>query len=200
VISIERIFDAAMQALAEEFAGTERDATEENLQARARGLLLMAISNKKGAMVLTTGNKSELAVGYATLYGDMVGGYNALKDVPKVLVFELARYRNSLSEVIPHTVISRPPSAELAPDQKDEDSLPPYEVLDRILNLYIDRDYSAADIIAQGFEREIVEKVVRLVDRNEYKRRQAAVGVRISERGFGRDRRYPITNGWKVGE
>lgn len=200
VISIEPIFDAFMQALAEEFAGTERDTTEENLQARSRGVLLMAISNKKGAMVLTTGNKSELAVGYATLYGDMVGGYNALKDVPKVLVFQLARYRNSISEVIPETVITRPPSAELAPDQVDSDSLPPYEILDQILNLYIDRDYSAADIVSRGFERETVARVVRLVDRNEYKRRQAAVGVRISERGFGRDRRYPITNGWKAGE
>ncbi|SEA47783.1 NAD+ synthase [Microbulbifer marinus] len=200
VISIEPIFDAFMGALAEEFAGSERDTTEENLQARSRGVLLMAISNKKGAMVLTTGNKSELAVGYATLYGDMVGGYNALKDVPKVLVFELARYRNTLSEVIPETVITRPPSAELAPDQVDSDSLPPYEILDQILHLYVDKDYSAAEIVARGFERETVERVVRLVDRNEYKRRQAAVGVRISERGFGRDRRYPITNGWRAGE
>ncbi|WP_250464197.1 NAD+ synthase [Microbulbifer litoralis] len=200
VISIESIFDAFMGALAEEFAGSERDTTEENLQARSRGVLLMAISNKKGAMVLTTGNKSELAVGYATLYGDMVGGYNALKDVPKTLVFELARYRNTLSEVIPESVITRPPSAELAPDQVDSDSLPPYDALDHILHLYIDRDSSAADIVAAGYDRETVERVVRLVDRNEYKRRQAAVGVRISERGFGRDRRYPITNGWKAGE
>ncbi|WP_226648780.1 NAD+ synthase [Microbulbifer variabilis] len=199
-IGIEPVFDAFMGALAEEFAGSERDTTEENLQARTRGVLLMAISNKKGAMVLTTGNKSEMAVGYATLYGDMVGGFNALKDVPKVLVFELARYRNTVSEVIPETVITRPPSAELAPDQADTDSLPPYEVLDEILNLYVDRDYSAEQIIKQGFERSIVERVVRLVARNEYKRRQAAVGVRISERGFGRDRRYPITNGWKAGE
>ncbi|WP_444903781.1 NAD+ synthase [Microbulbifer sp. CnH-101-E] len=199
-IGIEPIFDAFMGALAEEFAGNARDTTEENLQARARGVLLMAISNKKGAMVLTTGNKSEMAVGYATLYGDMVGGFNALKDVPKVLVFELARYRNTVSEVIPETVITRPPSAELAPDQADTDSLPPYEVLDEILNLYVDRDYSAEQIVKQGFERSIVERVVRLVSRNEYKRRQAAVGVRISERGFGRDRRYPITNGWKAGE
>ncbi|WP_444899120.1 NAD+ synthase [Microbulbifer sp. VAAC004] len=199
-IGIEPIFDAFMGALAEEFAGSARDTTEENLQARARGVLLMAISNKKGAMVLTTGNKSEMAVGYATLYGDMVGGFNALKDVPKVLVFELARYRNTVSEVIPETVITRPPSAELAPDQADTDSLPPYEVLDEILNLYVDRDFSAEQIVKQGFERSIVERVVRLVSRNEYKRRQAAVGVRISERGFGRDRRYPITNGWKAGE
>ncbi|WP_237060509.1 NAD+ synthase [Microbulbifer sediminum] len=200
VISIEPIFDAFMGALADEFANTERDTTEENLQARSRGVILMAISNKKGAMVLTTGNKSEMAVGYATLYGDMVGGYSALKDVPKILVYELARYRNTLSEVIPETVITRPPTAELAPDQMDSDSLPPYEILDEVLNLYIERDCSAADIIARGFDAEMVERVVRLVDRNEYKRRQSAVGVRISERGFGRDRRYPITNGWKAGE
>ncbi|WP_078084490.1 NAD+ synthase [Microbulbifer mangrovi] len=200
VIGIEGIFDAAMKALESEFAGSERDTTEENLQARARGMLLMAISNKKGFMVLTTGNKSEMAVGYATLYGDMVGGYNALKDVPKILVYELSRYRNTVSEVIPETVITREPSAELAPDQVDSDSLPPYEVLDEILRLYIDLDHSAADIIARGFDEATVMRVVRLVDRNEYKRRQAAVGVRISERGFGRDRRYPITNGWKAGE
>jgi len=200
VISIEGIFDASMKALESEFAGSERDTTEENLQARARGMLLMAISNKKGAMVLTTGNKSELAVGYATLYGDMVGGYNALKDVPKTLVFELSRYRNSISEVIPETVITRPPSAELAPDQVDSDSLPPYDVLDQILDLYIHHDHSAAYIIQQGFDEATVMRVVTMVDRNEYKRRQAAVGVRISERGFGRDRRYPITNGWKAGE
>ncbi|WP_445355099.1 NAD+ synthase [Microbulbifer sp. EKSA008] len=199
-ISIEPIFDSFMGALAEEFAGSERDTTEENLQARSRGVLLMAISNKKGAMVLTTGNKSEMAVGYATLYGDMVGGFNALKDVPKVLVFELARYRNTISEVIPETVITRPPSAELAPDQVDSDSLPPYEILDQILNLYVDQDHSAEEIIQRGFQREDVERVVRLVGRNEYKRRQAAIGVRISERGFGRDRRYPITNGWKLGD
>ncbi|WP_160154501.1 NAD+ synthase [Microbulbifer sp. ALW1] len=200
VIGIEGIFDASMKALEGEFAGSERDTTEENLQARARGMLLMAISNKKGFMVLTTGNKSEMSVGYATLYGDMVGGYNALKDVPKILVYELSRYRNSVSEVIPETVITREPSAELAPDQVDSDSLPPYEVLDEILRLYIDRDMSATAIIAKGFDEEVVMRVVRLVDRNEYKRRQAAVGVRISERGFGRDRRYPITNGWKAGE
>ncbi|GAB2526001.1 NAD+ synthase [Microbulbifer agarilyticus] len=200
VIGIEGIFDAAMAALAKEFEGSERDTTEENLQARARGMLLMAISNKKGYMVLTTGNKSEMAVGYATLYGDMVGGYNALKDVPKILVYALSRYRNSVSEVIPETVITREPSAELAPDQVDSDSLPPYEILDEILRLYVDHDYSAETIIGKGFDRDVVMRVVRLVDRNEYKRRQAAVGVRISERGFGRDRRYPITNGWQAGE
>ncbi|MCO1335403.1 NAD+ synthase [Microbulbifer sp. OS29] len=199
-ISIEPIFDAFMGSLAEEFSGCARDTTEENLQARSRGVLLMAISNKKGSMVLTTGNKSEMAVGYATLYGDMVGGFNALKDVPKILVFELARYRNTCSEVIPETVITRPPSAELAPDQVDSDSLPPYEVLDEILDLYVDHDHSAEEIIRRGFRRKDVERVVSLVGRNEYKRRQAAIGVRISERGFGRDRRYPITNGWKLGD
>jgi len=159
----------------------------------------MSISNKKGCLVLTTGNKSEMAVGYSTLYGDMAGGFDVLKDVPKILVFELSRYRNSINPVIPERVIERPPSAELAPDQKDEDSLPPYEVLDRILELYVEQDFSAEAIIAEGLDREQVMRVVRLVDLNEYKRRQAPIGVRISQRGFGRDRRYPITSGWKIG-
>lgn len=199
-ISIEPMYEAFMAALSDEFAGTKRDTTEENLQARCRGVVLMAISNKKGYLVLTTGNKSEMAVGYSTLYGDMAGGFDALKDVPKTLVFALSRYRNTLSEVIPETVITRPPSAELAPDQKDEDSLPPYDILDRILELYVEHDYSAEAIISEGFKREQVERVVRLVDVNEYKRRQAPIGIRISQRGFGRDRRYPITSGWKMGE
>jgi len=199
-ISIEPMYNAFMAQLAGEFAGTKRDTTEENLQARCRGVLLMAISNKKGYLVLTTGNKSEMAVGYSTLYGDMAGGFDALKDVPKTLVFALARYRNSLGEVIPETVITRPPSAELAPDQKDEDSLPPYDILDQILYWYVEQDLSAEAIIAKGFARDQVERAVRLVDVNEYKRRQAPVGIRISERGFGRDRRYPITSGWKLGE
>jgi NAD+ synthase (glutamine-hydrolysing) len=199
-ISIEPMYEAFMAALSDEFAGTKRDTTEENLQARCRGVLLMAISNKKGYLVLTTGNKSEMAVGYSTLYGDMAGGFDALKDVPKTLVFALSRYRNTISPVIPETVITRPPSAELAPDQKDEDSLPPYDILDRILELYVEQDYSAEAIISQGFAREQVERVVRLVDINEYKRRQAPVGIRISQRGFGRDRRYPITSGWKLGD
>lgn len=199
-ISIEPMYEAFMAALADEFAGSKRDTTEENLQARCRGVLLMAISNKKGYLVLTTGNKSEMAVGYSTLYGDMAGGFDVLKDVPKTLVFALARYRNQLSNVIPETVITRPPSAELAPDQKDEDSLPPYDILDQILALYVEQDLSAEAIISQGFAREQVERVVRLVDVNEYKRRQAPVGVRISQRGFGRDRRYPITSGWKLGD
>jgi len=200
VFSIEPMYDVFMQTLAAPFEGTKPDTTEENLQARLRGVLLMSLSNKFGSLVLTTGNKSEMAVGYSTLYGDMAGGFDVLKDVPKTLVFRLAWYRNSLSQVIPERVITRPPSAELAPDQKDEDSLPGYDVLDQILNLYVERDYSAEAIVAEGFERADVERVVRLVDINEYKRRQAPIGVRITERGFGKDRRYPITNGWKVGK
>ncbi|WP_221800178.1 NAD+ synthase [Oceanobacter mangrovi] len=200
-ISIAPMYEAFMESLAGEFAGLAVDTTEENLQSRCRGVVLMAVSNKTGYMVLTTGNKSEMAVGYATLYGDMAGGYGALKDVYKTRVFELARYRNSLAdgEVIPQRVIDRPPSAELAPGQIDEDSLPAYPVLDVILESYIERDMSAEDIIAAGFLREDVMRVVRLVDVNEYKRRQAPVGVRVTSRGFGRDRRYPITNGWKAG-
>ena len=160
--------------------------------------MLMAMSNKTGALVLTTGNKSEMAVGYATLYGDMAGGFDVLKDVPKTLVFRLAEYRNSRGLVIPQRVIDRPPSAELSPDQKDEDSLPAYPVLDEILRLYVEHDLSASAIVEAGFEAETVRKIVKLVDRNEYKRRQAAVGPRITQRGFGRDRRYPITSGWAV--
>ena len=200
VFSIEPMYDSFMAALAEPFAGLAADTTEENLQARLRGVLLMSLSNKFRALVLTTGNKSEMAVGYSTLYGDMAGGFDVLKDVPKTLVYRLASYRNGLGAVIPQRVIDRPPSAELAPDQKDQDSLPDYDVLDQILNLYVERDYSAQAIVAEGFEATDVERVVRLVDRNEYKRRQAPIGVRITERGFGKDRRYPITNGWKPGE
>ncbi|WP_432696812.1 NAD+ synthase [Marinobacterium sp. YM272] len=200
VISIEPMYEAFMASLADEFEGTRPDTTEENLQARCRGVLLMAISNKKGYLVLTTGNKSEMAVGYSTLYGDMAGGFDVLKDVPKVLVYRLAEYRNRISPVIPQRVIDRPPSAELAPDQKDQDSLPDYDVLDRILELYVERDYSAKAIIAEGFAEADVNRVVRLVDINEYKRRQAPVGPRLTQRGFGRDRRYPITSGWKPGE
>ncbi|GAB1267310.1 NAD+ synthase [Aurantivibrio infirmus] len=199
-ISIEKIVDAFTEALSSQFEGLKKDTTEENLQARCRGNLLMAISNKKGYLVLTTGNKSEMAVGYATLYGDMAGGFDVLKDVAKTTVFDLARYRNSVSYVIPQSVIDRPPSAELAPDQIDEDSLPPYEVLDQILAAYIEQDESAETIISKGFSRADVEKVLRLVDLNEYKRRQSAIGPRITKRGFGRDRRYPITSGWKIGD
>jgi NAD+ synthase (glutamine-hydrolysing) len=209
VLPIEPMYNAFMLALEDEFAGLAPDTTEENLQSRCRGVMLMAISNKKGYMVITTGNKSEMAVGYATLYGDMVGGYSALKDVYKTIVFQLSRYRNELAaeqggpdkvtEIIPERVIVRPPSAELAPDQIDEDSLPPYAILDQILEYYIEGDMSVDGIIALGFGREDVTRVTRLVDLSEYKRRQAPVGVRVTSRGFGRDRRYPITNGWKAG-
>jgi len=200
VLPIAPMVEAFQQTLAGEFAGLGRDTTEENLQARCRGTLLMAISNKKGYLVLTTGNKSEMAVGYATLYGDMAGGFDVLKDVPKTLVFRLCEYRNREGVVIPQRVIDRPPSAELSPDQKDEDSLPPYPVLDEILRLYVEQDLSAVDIVAAGFDEETVRKVLRLVDLNEYKRRQAAVGARVTQRGFGRDRRYPITSGWRIGD
>ena len=200
VIPIGPMFDAFMGALDEEFAGRAVDTTEQNIQARCRGVLLMAISNKKGFLVLTTGNKSEMAVGYSTLYGDMAGGFDVLKDVPKTLVFELARYRNSIAAVIPERVIERPPSAELAPDQKDEDSLPPYSVLDRILERYVERDMSANAIIDEGFDAETVRRVVRMVDLNEYKRRQAPIGPRITRKAFGRDRRYPVTSGWLAGD
>ena len=201
VLPIESMVKAFTDILAPEFEGYPKDTTEENLQARTRGVTLMAISNKKGYMVITTGNKSEMAVGYATLYGDMVGGYSVLKDVFKTLVFKLCRYRNTLGYVIPERVITRPPSAELAPDQKDEDSLPSYDILDQILQMYIEQDLSAEAIIeSQQFDRETVYRVLRLVDINEYKRRQAPTGVRITARGFGRDRRYPMTNGWHIGE
>jgi NAD+ synthase (glutamine-hydrolysing) len=196
-ISIEPLYESFNEALAEEFEGLAPNITEENMQARCRGVLLMSISNKKNLLVLTTGNKSELAVGYSTLYGDMAGGFDALKDCPKMLVYALARYRNSLSLCIPERVITRPPSAELAPDQKDEDSLPPYEILDAIIEHYVEQDLSASDIIARGFGEDDVRPVLRLIDLNEYKRRQAPVGVRITQRGFGRDRRYPITWAWR---
>ena len=195
--SIEPLYEAFMTTLAPAFEGLEPNITEENLQARCRGVLLMSISNKKNLLVLTTGNNSELAVGYSTLYGDMAGGFDVLKDCPKMLVYALARYRNTLGQCIPERVISRPPSAELAPDQKDEDSLPPYEVLDQIIEHYVERDASRDDMIAAGFSPEDVQRVVRLIDLNEYKRRQAPVGVRISPRAFGRDRRYPITWAWR---
>ncbi len=197
VISIEPMYEAFVAGLAPVFEGYKEDVTEENIQARCRGLTLMAFSNKTGAMVLTTGNKSEMSVGYATLYGDMVGGYNAIKDVPKILVYELAQYRNTISPVIPERVITREPSAELRPDQIDSDSLPEYEVLDPILQMYVEEDCPPADIVAKGYAVADVERVIRLVDRNEYKRRQAAPGVRISKRAFGRDRRYPITSGFR---
>ena len=206
-ISIKSIYDQFVGALASEFEGLAEDVTEQNLQARCRGVLLMAISNKKGYLVLTTGNKSEIAVGYSTLYGDMAGGFDVLKDVSKTLVYELSKYRNELGgtgdsgtfEAIPQRVIDRPPSAELAPGQVDQDNLPPYDILDRILELYIEEDASASAIVAEGFDEQLVRRVVRLVDVNEYKRRQSPTGVRLTRRGFGRDRRYPITNGWPIG-
>jgi NAD+ synthase (glutamine-hydrolysing) len=196
LIKIEPMFEAFLDSLEEAFAGAAVDTTEENIQARCRGIILMAISNKQGRIVLTTGNKSEMAVGYATLYGDMAGGYAVIKDVPKMLVYELANWRNTQAPVIPQRVIDRPPSAELADDQKDEDSLPPYDVLDAILEMYVENQCGLEEIISKGFDREIVRKVLRLVDLNEYKRKQAAPGVRISKRAFGRDRRYPITSAY----
>ena len=197
VLPIESMVAATSQVLAELFAGLPADATEENIQSRCRGMLLMAVSNKTGRMVLATGNKSEMAVGYATLYGDMAGGFAPIKDCLKTLVYRLARYRNEQGQVIPQRVIERPPSAELAPDQKDTDSLPPYEVLDGILTALMLEDLSVDEIIARGFDAETVLKVVGLVRRNEYKRRQAPPGVRISGRAFGRDWRYPITSGYR---
>ncbi len=193
VLPIKPLFNGFCDTLAEEFSGKAFDTTEENLQARIRGMLLMAISNKFGNMVITTGNKSETAVGYSTLYGDMAGGFALIKDVPKTLVYKLAGYRNSISQVIPERIITRPPSAELRADQTDQDSLPAYEILDAIMEAYAEKDLSIEDIIRKGYSKADVERVTRLIDRNEYKRRQAAVGVRITERGFGKDRRYPIT-------
>lgn len=205
--SIVPMFEAFTQSLAPEFAGLPLDATEENIQARIRGTLLMALSNKFGAIVLTTGNKSEMATGYCTLYGDMAGGFAVIKDVAKTLVFQLARWKNlqptrradgSIGPVIPERIITRPPSAELRPDQKDQDSLPPYEVLDAILALYMEEDQSIADIVAAGYAQADVERVTRLIKINEYKRRQAPVGIRITHRAFGRDWRYPITSRFRA--
>lgn len=197
VIPIEPLVSAARGALAPLFAGLAEDTTEENLQARARGILLMAVSNKTGRMVLATGNKSEMAVGYATLYGDMAGGFAPIKDCTKTLVFALARHRNALGPVIPGRVITRPPSAELRPDQKDSDSLPPYDILDPILDALILEDRSVGEIAARGFDQAVVARVLEMVRRAEYKRRQAPPGVRISGRAFGRDWRYPITSGYR---
>ena len=197
VIPIEPMYEAAVRQLKPVLGETEPDATEENIQARCRGLLLMAISNKTGRMLLTTGNKSEMAVGYATLYGDMAGGFAPIKDCSKSLVYELARYRNTLGEAIPERVITRPPSAELRPNQQDTDSLPSYDILDPILEAFIEDDLSVAEITERGFDRAVVIRVLEMVKRNEYKRRQAPPGVRISRRAFGRDWRYPITSGYK---
>ncbi len=195
-IPVEPAYTAFLNMLSESFEGTGADSTEENLQARIRGTILMSFSNKFRWLVLTTGNKSEMATGYTTLYGDMAGGFAVLKDVPKTLVYELTRFRNAMGAtcVVPQAVISRPPSAELRENQKDSDSLPPYEVLDPILKLYVEDDRSVAQIIALGHDAEIVERTARLVDRSEYKRRQAPPGIKITARAFGRDRRLPITN------
>jgi NAD+ synthase (glutamine-hydrolysing) len=206
-IAIAPMFDAFRASLAAEFAGLPEDTTEENLQARIRGTLLMALSNKTGAIVLTTGNKSEMATGYCTLYGDMAGGFAVIKDVAKTLVYRLADWKNqqptlradgSVGPVIPQRIITRPPSAELRPDQTDQDSLPPYEVLDAILSRYMEEDQGIEEIVAAGFARADVERVTRLIKLNEYKRRQAPVGIRITHRAFGRDWRYPITSRFRA--
>jgi NAD+ synthase (glutamine-hydrolysing) len=198
-IGIEPVVQAVQDVLAPHFAGRAADITEENVQSRARGLLLMALSNKFGWLLLTTGNKSELATGYATLYGDMAGGFAVIKDVPKMLVYELARWRNAQEggPLIPASTIEKPPSAELRPDQRDEDSLPPYPVLDRILERYVEQDWTLAEIVAEGHDEATVRRVLRLVDLAEYKRRQAAPGVKITPRAFGKDRRLPITSGFR---
>lgn len=197
VISIEPIYHSILESLATSFANKKSDITEENIQARCRAVILMALSNKFGNLVLTTGNRSEMAVGYCTLYGDMAGGFAVLKDVPKTLVYQLAVYRNKISPVIPERTIHRPPTAELAPDQKDEDTLPPYSILDQILDSYLNHSKSIDEITAQGFDRAMVSKIVNMIRRNEYKRRQSAVGPRINHKSFGKDWRYPITNGFK---
>ena len=194
VIPIGDIYESFAYSLEDEFSGLEPDITEENLQSRCRGVILMALSNKSGELVLTTGNKSETAVGYSTLYGDTAGGFGVLKDVPKTLVYDLSRYRNTISHVIPDRIIDRPPSAELAPDQQDSDSLPDYAILDKIIELYVEQDKSKAEIEASGIDKSMVDRVIRLIDLSEYKRRQAPLGVKITSRGFGKDRRYPITN------
>lgn len=196
-ISIEPVFNSFLATLKESFANKPVDITEENLQARSRGMILMALSNKLGSIVLSTGNKSELAVGYSTLYGDMVGGFCVLKDIWKTIVYRLAHYRNQISAVIPQRVITRAPSAELAHDQFDQDSLPDYAILDQILSAYIERDIDKDVLIQQGFDAHIVERVIRMVNRSEYKRRQAPIGICITTRAFGRDRRYPITSGYE---
>jgi NAD+ synthase (glutamine-hydrolysing) len=198
IIPIEGMFAATQNALQEVFAGRQLDATEENIQARCRGVLLMAITNKNSSMVLTTGNKSEMSVGYATLYGDMAGGFAPIKDCSKLMVYRVSNYRNSIAPAIPQAVIDRPPTAELRADQKDTDSLPPYEVLDPILELFIESDLSVDEICARGFDRTTVGRVLDMVKRNEYKRRQAPPGIRISNRAFGRDWRYPITSGYRT--
>jgi NAD+ synthase (glutamine-hydrolysing) len=198
-IPIEKVFQAYLDMLSEAFEGAEPGVAEENIQARIRGNILMALSNKFGWLVLTTGNKSEMATGYATLYGDMAGGFAVIKDVPKTMVYELAEYRNSIAglELIPNSIINKAPSAELKPEQLDTDTLPPYELLDPVLTAYVEEDKSVEQIIAMGFDKEVIKQVARLVDTSEYKRRQAPPGIKITPRAFGRDRRLPITSWFK---
>ena len=198
-IEINPIFESFTASLSNEFIGTEWDATEENIQSRIRGNLVMAMSNKFNWLVLTTGNKSEMAVGYATIYGDMAGGFSVIKDVPKSTVYDLCNYINQseIGPVIPLTVINKPPSAELRPDQKDSDSLPDYSILDPILRMYIEEDMGIESIVTQGFAESTVSEIIKLVDRNEYKRRQSPPGVKITSKNFGRDRRMPISNRFK---
>ena len=196
-ISIEQIFKVYLMALDTQFAGLEKNTTEENLQARIRGNLLMALSNKFGWLVLTTGNKSEMSTGYATLYGDMAGGFAVIKDVPKTLVYKLARYRNSTSNVIPDSALTKAPTAELRANQKDQDTLPPYEMLDTILKAYVEEDKGAGEIIPMGFDEAMIYKVMNMVDKSEYKRRQSPPGIKITPKAFGRDRRMPITNRYR---
>jgi NAD+ synthetase len=196
-IPIRPAFEAFLGLLAKEFSGRPVDTAEENLQARIRGTLLMALSNKFGGIVLTTGNKSEMAVGYATLYGDMAGGFAVIKDILKTLVYKLCSYRNGIERVIPERVLTRAPSAELRPGQTDQDSLPPYDVLDAIISAYMENDMSPAQMIGQGLDAQQVKRVVEMIHRSEYKRRQAPLGIRITHRGFGKDWRYPITSRYR---
>jgi NAD+ synthase (glutamine-hydrolysing) len=193
-VPISDVFNAFRNTLSTEFAGLKEDTTEENIQARIRGTILMALSNKHGSIVLTTGNKSEMAVGYCTLYGDMAGGFAVIKDIAKTLVYQLCDYRNSLSDVIPERILTRAPSAELRPDQKDQDSLPPYDILDGIMQRYMEENQSTEEILAAGYQRADVDRITRLIKINEYKRRQAPIGIRVTHRAFGRDWRYPITS------
>jgi len=199
-IPIEKALKSYLQMFSDVFGGKKQDITEENLQARIRGNILMALSNKFGWLVLTTGNKSEMSVGYCTLYGDMAGGFAVIKDVPKTIVYKLSNFYNVSkgSEVIPSSILTKPPSAELRPEQLDTDSLPPYEVLDPILKAYVEDDLSAEEIVSQGFKRSMVKKIIKMVDQNEYKRRQAPPGIKITARAFGKDRRFPITNLYKA--
>jgi len=199
VVPIKEVFQTYLKMFAKEFKGRAVDTTEENLQARIRGNILMSLSNKFGWLVLTTGNKSELSVGYATLYGDMAGGFAVIKDVPKTLVYELANHRNGQDKkaIIPQRIFKRPPSAELKPGQTDQDTLPPYPVLDPIVLAYVEEDVGYEEMLSMGFDRKTVEKVIRMVDASEYKRRQAPIGIKITSRAFGKDRRLPVTNHYK---